>query len=192
MKATQSFKSEEIHSRILKMMFAAAYSEIYKKEEWRDYAYDEFNRLASAGDFLSRTFNCGGRLFLCFAFKWMVNHHMIKETERLGLLINRLFYRNDIIWDCSPDMLSLIDNNIDGEGIVMMTLLSDEDSLERYALQEKIIAHLNELKRILSDESKFVKSKDLLPLYLCSILHFVLECEKKRIFPYRTSFLLKK
>ena len=98
MKVTQSFKSDEVHTRILKMLYAAVYSEVYQNREWRDFAFEEFNSLASVGDFLPRTFNCGGRLFLCFAFNWLVNNGIVQYSDRLGERINRLFYRNEIIW----------------------------------------------------------------------------------------------
>lgn len=190
MKVTQSFKSDEVHTRILKMLYAAVYSEVYQNREWRDFAFEEFNSLASVGDFLPRTFNCGGRLFLCFAFNWLVNNGIVQYSDRLVERINRLFYRNEIIWDCSPDMISVIDNDIDGEGVLMLNLFKESDTLERYALQEKMIYHLNELDRILSGDQELVDLKILNPLYICSILYFITVCDEKKIFPFRTSNLL--
>lgn len=192
MQTTNSFKSDEIHLRILKMLYAAGYSEICGSDEWREYAFNEFNKLAKVGDFLPRTFNSGGRLFLCFAFSWLVNEDIVNESERLAVMMNRLFYRDEIIWDCSPDMITAIDTDIDGDGVVMSILFNETDTLERYALQERAIAHLNKLERLLSGGSKFVDLNNIHPLLLCSMLNFVMMCHNKRIYPFRTAKLLSR
>lgn len=192
METALSFNSDNLYFRILKMIYAAGYSEVQGDEEWRKYAFEEFNRLASIGDFLPRTFNSGGRLLLCFAFKWLVSKGIVEDSNKLGERINRFFYRQDIIWDCSPDMISSIDNDIDGESVAMLSLFSECDTLERYALQEKMIAHLNELDRLLSGNCEFVNLKSIHPAMLCSMLHFVVKCDEKKIYPVRTSSLTER
>ena len=37
-------------------------------------------------------------MFLCFAFNWLVNNGIVQYSDRLGERIDRLFYRNEIIW----------------------------------------------------------------------------------------------
>lgn len=174
------------------MLYSAGYSEICGDWEWRAYAAEEFNRFAKMGDFLPRTFNCGGRLMLCFAFQWLISRGLVEESDGVGVIVNRWLYRDDIIWDCSPDAIRDIDSDIDGDGIAMLSMWRDEDSLESYALQEKMIAHLNWMERILSGRSEFANPGEIKISNLCSMLHFVRNCERKRIFPFRTSGLLKR
>lgn len=173
-------------------IFYSLYSEIYDSEADREKAQTIFLEIIE--DF-NHNYGRLDRIFLkgAMSFVWAVGFlkkkDMIEDSPALDSILRRYLdcrnYINTIPSVPFPDKCFY------GEGVCYMSLFREEDTLERYALQEYLLSMIDNCGRMLTASvDPIYDPEDMELSFLHSVLYFLKETNRHNIYPTKADRLI--
>lgn len=131
-----------------------------------------------------------GNLGVAWALLLLCKKGIIETNRSLDTLLKYVFREFMVRYYSSPVML--IDDSLFSAGIYTLGQLPDNESQERYVVEERIIYIVDECERQLTRRMYNMYEPDNLSLsMLHSFLFFLQTCNMKKIFPYKAGKLIE-
>lgn len=171
-------------------LFLALYSELTQNSKVRSVAVSVLNEACRS----VRSLPCSllyGNMGIIWGIKYLSRKGILEEN---GEIFNLYTYVMNEYMRCFSSMPVQIvkDDRLFSGGIFMFQQWNEEDSLERYSLDEKLIGMVDECERQLKLTIKNIHEPNKMSLSMIhSILFFLLKMDEVDIYPYKTKHLIE-
>ena len=171
------------------MLFVALYSECMKNARARNLSTRMLQDIISDKTVQHYTL-ISGKLGAAWALYVLNRKGILEKDEALNAILTSFRMKYAIYYSTAPYQI-LEDDNLFSSGIYTLAQHPDNDTLERYQVEERLISLVDECERQLSQEfiTHFLQS-NWTPSMLHSYIFFLQTCIKKKIFTYKANFLL--
>lgn len=129
---------------------------------------------------------------LLWVLQRLCNMGILEKDDSILRIINRLISSSRIVQMAMPIRV-IPEDGLFSEGICTLAQWNDEETLERYATEERLIGLVDECERLLTMEvSGIHRPKDMPLSLLHSIVWYLQEMIRLKLYPYQAERLLDK
>ncbi|MDO5419624.1 MAG: hypothetical protein Q4F50_06140 [Bacteroides sp.] len=171
------------------MLFLTLYSEVVNNTHARNLSTRILFSLVRDNTTARHTI-LTGKLGMAWALYFLCQKEILEKNESLEGILASIRKEFMFMYYTSPLMI-VDDENLFSAGIYSLIQCSDEESLERYRLEERLINLVDECERQLTLSIEGIWNPEDLPLsMLHSYLFFLQTCVEKKSFTYKANLLL--
>lgn len=132
-----------------------------------------------------------GKLGMPWSLNLLIQEGILEKDE----LLDR--YLSATVNECAYPLyfipIQVTDDRVFDWGLYMLRKHTENDSLERYATDERLINLTDGCERLLTSPVKYIHDPEKMPLsMLHSLLFFLQNMKEKKIYPYKAGLLIEK
>lgn len=171
------------------MLFMALYSEWEKHEKARNASASLLAEVIKGVHTIPSGL-MNGSWGLLWVLQRLCNMEILERDDSILRIINRLISSSRIAQMAMPIRI-IPEDRVFSEGICTLAQWKDEDTLERYVTEERLIGLVDECERLLTMEIPGINRPKDMPLSLLhSIVWYLQEMVRLKLYPYRAEQLL--
>lgn len=132
-----------------------------------------------------------GKLGMAWSLNLLIKEDILEKEESLDRCLSTTVNEYFIHSFYSLPVL-VTDDEVFDWGLYMLRKHTEDDSLERYDTDEKLINLTDECERLLTSPVKYIHDPEKMSLsMLHSLLFFLQNMKEKKIYPYKASLLIE-
>lgn len=175
---------------ITRLLYNAIYSDIFEDLPLRKEVEENIGKMLRTSIMMERPL-FKGRLWLCWAINYLITMGIVEKDNTVVQRMLSLYSRPDIIWDACPDYIPENCHVLNDEALILSNLMSLEETLARYVVQEWAINHINRLERLFFTNKPIASYYTPTPTFLISSLIFLRKADEYKIYPTKVPNLMK-
>lgn len=171
-------------------IFMALYSEYKNNRKARSLSATMLLEVINATNKLpNRLFD--GKIGIAWGMKYLSNNEVLEENS-ITTNMHKVVWSDYLYQSITMPIYLPEKEPLFSIGIYLTQLFNQEDSLQRYVIEERLLALIDECDRLLHCTIKDIYSPmDISLPMLHSILFFLKKMDKEHIYPYQTQNLIK-